>query len=254
MMKQFTMILLVIAGLTFLTSCNEPANKEQVKRTRILTVEVNPVDLENVKVTLDDGREQDDKSGNKYGFRIDERMHMLKITADGHEPVWFQIPADENYENISLPAVTMKPITMPVILETNPPGAITTLDHEDVGVTPVFLSAVKLGKHKVTFKFKDNANSPITFNFNLTDKDYNKEIKKVAVSTLGNVILMTDPGAQVLVNGRDMGEADANGRLELNELIEGEHRAEIRKKYYNTRFHTFKCVREETVTVHHNIN
>ena len=245
MRRIFTGIALVV-GLVCFTACNEPA-KQQAPKLRIFKVKITPSAIDNLKITLDAKTPVTDAKNSVWGARIDEQMHMLEISADGYETEWIQIPADPELKNIDLPEVKLKPITMPVILETNPPGAEAFLNNETVGETPVFIKAVPLGEHKIVFKFGDE-HKPISDSFTLNKNDYLKRIKKVAISTLGSAVLITDPEALVKVDGREIGTADANGRIEIKEITEGKHMVTVSKKYYVSVSQSFRTERgKETV-------
>jgi hypothetical protein len=177
-------------------------------------------------------------------------MHMVELNYPNYESAWRQVPPSKAGKDKDhfFDDFVLRRKSVPLILDSNPSGALVSLDERDLGKTPRFIKSVPLGQHTAVFRFTGYATTRVPID--LSRQEY-KIIKPTLESIMGAVVIMTKPGgAKVTVDGEPKGVSDSQtGRLRLTDVVEGRHVVVAEKEGFEEMKHSFLLKRNENMTV-----
>ncbi len=235
---QISLSLFLIA----LYGCKQEAKTDTADAKR-LTIRIR-TDPKGAKVFLDGSKLE---AVTPCQVETDNHGHMVEIRYPGYETVWHRVPpvVDITKPYDALSEVELKPKTVPLILDTAPRGALVSIDGQDRGTTPVYIKEVRLGQHKVNFKFKAGY-APVNINVDVREGEP-QIIKQSMESILGQVkVVSRDANAQIYIDGAFKGRIGASGEaLDVKELEEGNHLLVAKKPGYKDLEHKFVLKRQQ---------
>ena len=151
-------------------------------------------------------------------------MHNVEVSVAGYE-IWSEkVDIKPDKEN-SFKAILHK-ITGSIFIKSKPPKAKIYLDGEEVGITPVNLSSVAIGKHEIEVRTDGFTSWKSLINI---DKGKNKRIKTVLQLNVGSLNIKSSPSnAKVLIDGKEAGVAPVT----KTDLKTGIYNVEVMKEGY----------------------
>lgn len=176
----------------------------------------------------------------KIQVKLDE--HFLQFRFAGYERTWVKVPRRVDAKPI---AVTLRPLTAALFLESTPSGASVTLDGAEVGVTPLFLPEVRIGAHKAQLGM--SGYEPKDYLFRIEDPRPRRASIDLD-SLMANVeVSSTPPGAAIYLDGFLRGNTPLDGKrgLKISDVKEGDHELVAKLANYEDLRYTFHLQRKE---------
>lgn len=171
-----------------------------------------------------------------FRAQVDPRGHMLELRLPSYQTMWRNIPAAGGDQKVE---IDLRRETAAIHIDSTPVGASVSLDGNDVGVTPLYVTDVALGRHKAELRLPGYAKKDLLFE--LEDSRPRKFHVSLA-STMGMVrVLSKPPGAEIWLDGIYKGKTETDGRtpLLIADVEEGEHQIVAKKTSYEDLRHTF---------------
>jgi hypothetical protein len=152
--------------------------------------------------------------------------HEVDVKLEGFTE-WKKVLNVKNRKEIALNAV-LQPNTGSASIESDPAEAVTLLNGNNVGRTPVSLTGIKIGIHEVELQKEGYASCKKTIK--IKAGRVNSLTAKLMEMT-GSIIINSKPSnAVVIVNGKKIGNTPAN----ITDLAAGKYQLEVMMDCYET--------------------
>ena len=156
-------------------------------------------------------------------YPVEKGKHTLEIKAEGYQP-WVRIVQVVGGETLDFEAsLTLAEGAMLVV--SDPPGAQVFIDDQPKGDTPLVVTGLELGVHKI--RLSKEGYFPFTESARL-QKGSGEKVSGV-LSQGARLVVAVPEGAQVLIDGKATGKGSVD-----TILTEGSHEVVVSQEGYNT--------------------
>lgn len=157
--------------------------------------------------------------------------HHLLVSDSGLPYQWQEITVRDDEATIVEIKLMSVAMTRILKLVCDQPNADIAIDGKVIGRTDgngLFYTFLKNGEYTVEVsksgfkKFKDHVEITKTANAELT-------VQLLPSSATGNLRIMSDPGARIILDGQEVGGVPANGEVTLHKIAKGSHDVVLKK-------------------------
>ena len=163
-----------------------------------------------------DGKPQ--RETTPFEIALPTGKHLIELSLKDHEGAVRTVDCAAPSASADFKLI---PVTAPVLIATEPAGAVVTLDGANRGVTPLLLPEVPIGRYRIELALGGHKPQQVELS---VERPTPQQIKHVLVNSAATLNITTTPsGASVSVNGIQRGAAPVT----VDKIQEGKSVVEI---------------------------
>lgn len=226
MMRKYLILLFLLAGVLFLSSCGKkesPRTVVQLKGPAGLSCEIAGVPLK------------------RTTFAVSPGEYVMGFSAPGYRT---------EYRKITVPAAkkfvceaNLSPVRASVLITSKPEGATVKIKDKNMGTTPLVIRDLLPGEYRAELAMRGYGSVPV---FWVIDSERPKAVRGLLDSNLGFLRVTSHPNrARVIVDGKEVGETPCTIDRE-----EGRYVIRIERAGCNPEERTVRITKRKTDRLH----